>query len=191
MDGDPLSAYGLGGAPLGIAVAALFLIVMARSHATYWAGRGVTRGAQAVQRSERGFGWWRSAVQRLERWTDSPAAHHGMRLVQRWGPVAVTVAYLTVGVQTAVFASAGIVRMRYASFTIASVPGALAWAVIWATIGLGALWAAVRLFVASPGVLVALLLAVGAAGVVLARRRRRPTAPVPAATGTTDARDDA
>lgn len=191
MDGDPLSAYGLGGAPLGLAVAALFLIVMARSHATYWAGRGVTRGAQAVQRAERGFRWWRSTVQRLERWTDSPAAHHGMRLVQRWGPVAVTVAYLTVGVQTAVFASAGIVRMRYASFTIASVPGALAWAVIWATIGLGALWAAVRLFVASPGVLVALLLAVGAAGIVLARRRRRPEAPVPAATGTTDARDDA
>ena len=43
MDEDPLAAFGLATVPVGIAVVALFFIVLARSHATYWAGRGVTR----------------------------------------------------------------------------------------------------------------------------------------------------
>ena len=49
---DVRDAYGLGGVSLGIAVAVLFAIVLARSHATYWAGRGVVRGAQAVHETE-------------------------------------------------------------------------------------------------------------------------------------------
>ena len=36
---DPRDAYHLGSVPLGVAIAGLFVIVMARSHATYWAGR--------------------------------------------------------------------------------------------------------------------------------------------------------
>ena len=68
---DPLDAYHLGSVPLGVAVAGLFVIVMARSHGTYWAGRGVVRGAQAVHEQEGAPGWWHATIRRLEAWTDT------------------------------------------------------------------------------------------------------------------------
>ena len=80
-----------------------------------------------------------------------------MALLHRWGPVAVTLAYLTVGVQTAVFAGSGLIRMPYARFTLASLPGAVGWAIVWATAGLGAVWAALALAARSPWALVAAL----------------------------------
>ena len=148
-------AYGLGGVPVGIAVVVLFAIVIARSHGTYWAARGVVRGAQQVHENDRGPGWWRTAMERLEAWTSTRAAQRGLDLVRRWGPVAVTLAYLTIGLQTAIFAAAGLVRMPYLRFAIASVPGAIVWAVVWATVGFGAFWGAAALFAASPWALVA------------------------------------
>jgi len=165
VDDDPLEAYRLATLPLGIAVVALFLIVLARSHATYWAGRGVTRGAKVVHDSDRGFTWWRTMIEHLEQWTSTRAAQRGLDLVRRWGPIAVTLAYLTVGVQTAVFASAGLIKMPYGRFTLASIPGAVAWAVIWATVGFGAVWAGLALFARSPlallGVVAVVALLVG------------------------------
>src|SRR6186997_1444614 len=103
---------------MGIAVIVLFAIVMARSHATYWAGRAVVRGAQQVNENERGPGWWRSTIRRLEAWTGTRAAQRGLDLVRRWGSVAVTLAYLKIGVQTAIFAAAGLIKMPYLRFTI-------------------------------------------------------------------------
>lgn len=41
-----LAGYGLDGLPVVVALVCLFGIVMARSHLTYWAGRGVARGAR-------------------------------------------------------------------------------------------------------------------------------------------------
>jgi membrane protein DedA with SNARE-associated domain len=99
-------------------------------------------------------------------------------MVHRWGPFAVTLAYLTVGVQTVVFTSAGLLRMPYLRFTIASIPGSVAWAFIWGTVGLGAAWAAVTLAAEQPWVLagvLVLLLAVVAV-LVLRRRSRRAAA---------------
>ncbi|WP_421741112.1 DedA family protein [Cellulomonas sp.] len=175
---DPRDAYHLGTVPLGVAIAGLFVIVMARSHATYWAGRGVVRGAQAVDDHEGAPSWWHASVKRLEAWSGTPGAQRGLDLVRRWGPIAVTLAYLTVGLQTAIIAAAGLVKMPYLRFTLASIPGAIAWAVIWATIGFGALWAAVALFARSPwalaGVVVLLVLVVG----WLLRRRARSSAAV-------------
>lgn len=152
---DVRDAYGLGSVPMGITVVVLFAIVMARSHATYWAGRAVVRGAQQVHDSDRGPGWWRSTIEHLERWTGTRAAQRGLDLVRRWGAVAVTLAYLTIGLQTAVFASAGLIKMPYLRFSLASVPGAIVWAVVWATVGFGAFWGAAALFAASPWALVA------------------------------------
>lgn len=154
---DVREAYGLGGAPIGIAVIVLFAIVMARSHATYWAGRAVTRGAQQVHGGDTGPGWWRSTIERLERWTSTRAAQRGLDLVRRWGAVAVTLAYLTIGLQTAVFASAGLIKMRYLRFSLASIPGAIVWAIVWATVGFGAFWGALALFAASPWALLAVV----------------------------------
>ena len=179
---DPLDAYHLGSVPLGVAVAGLFVIVMARSHGTYWAGRGVVRGAQAVHEQEGAPGWWHATIRRLETWTDRRSAQRGLDLVRRWGPIAVSLAYLTVGLQTAIFAAAGLVKMPYLRFAIASVPGALVWAVVWATIGFGAVWGAISLFATSPWALAGavLLVLVGVAVVVRRRLLRRAATSVQA-----------
>ena len=150
MNDDPLDAFGLGGLSLAAALIVLFLFSLARSHATYWAGRGVVRGAHTVHETDHGFAWWRSMITHLEAWTNTKAAQRGLDLVRGWGPIAVTFAFLTFGLQIAIFASAGLIGMRYTKFTIASIPGAIAWAIVWATVGLGAIWGAIKLFAASP-----------------------------------------
>ena len=159
---DPRDAYHLGSVPLGVAVAGLFVIVMARSHGTYWAGRGVVRGAQAVARAARARpAGGTPPIRRLEAWTDT--AQRPARASTWCGagaPIAVTLAYLTVGLQTAIFAAAGLVKMPYLRFAIASVPGALVWAVVWATIGFGAVWGAIALFATSPWALAGAVLLV-------------------------------
>ncbi len=170
MDDDN-GILGIGSLPIGIGVLVLFLVVLARSHATYWAGRGVVRGEESVHVSDRGFAWWRSTLTHLEAWTNSHAAQRGLDLVRRWGAIAVTVAYVTWGLQTAVWASAGLIRMRYAKFALASLPGALVWAVLWATVGLGAVWGAIKLFATSPVVLFLLVAAAIVVGGWWVRRR--------------------
>jgi len=172
---EVLQDYGLGGLPVTAAMLCLFGIVMARSHLTYWAGRGVARGAVYEGEHRHGPRWWQRTVDRTERLTTTPSARRGIALVHRWGPLAVTLAYVTVGVQTAVFAGSGLLRMPYLRFTIASVPGAAVWAVVWGTVGFGAVWGALVLAAGSPWGLVVLALLVGlvAAGVVTGVRRRR------------------
>lgn len=140
----------IGALPVGMALGLLFLVVLVRSHATYWAGRAVVAGAQSAGESSRSPQWYRTTVAQLGRWTSSHAAQRGLDLVRRWGAPAVTVAYLTIGLQTAVFAAAGMIRMPYGRFTLASVPGSVAWAVVWGTVGFGAFYAAVSLVAASP-----------------------------------------
>ena len=174
-------AYHLGGVPVGIAIVGLFVIVMARSHGTYWAGRGVVRGAQGSHQREGAPGWWHATMDKLEQWTSTTAAQKGLGMVRRWGAPAVSLAYLTIGLQTAIFASAGLIKMPYLRFTLASIPGALVWAVVWATVGFGAVWGALNLFDASPWALLAVTLVLAAAigGIVWFRlsRRSRNTEP--------------
>ena len=179
----------MGGWPFWAVIAGLFVVVMARSHLFYWVGRGVTSGAARLADrvpgadddvptaagagpapAPRGA----AARARVERLMRTPAARRGLALVHRFGPFAVVLAYLTVGVQTAVFVGSGLVRMPYPRFLAASVPGSVAWAFVWGTVGLGAVWAAVRLATASPWGLAAVLVALAAlaAWVVLRRRTR-------------------
>ncbi len=186
---DVAAAYGLAGKPFVVVLLVLFAIVVARSHLTYWAGRAVVRGAQYGQERIGGPSWWRATVLRIGTFASSAPARRGLALLHRFGPVAVTLAYLTVGVQTAVFAGAGLIRMPYARFTLASVPGAAAWALIWATVGLGAVWAALALAARSPwalaAVLVALAATVATAVAIRSRaraRRHRTTRTTPAET---------
>jgi membrane protein DedA with SNARE-associated domain len=191
---DVAAAYGMGGWPFWAVVAGLFVVVMARSHLFYWLGRGVLGGARrfvhahddgadgvaagpaadvaAVPAADAGAP--AAPPRRVDRLLRTPLARRGVALVHRWGPLAVTAAYLTVGVQTAVFVAAGLVRMPYVRFVAASIPGSVAWALVWGTVGLGAVWAAVRLAAASPWALAAaLVVAVTAAVVLVVRRRRR------------------
>lgn len=61
-----------------------------------------------------------------------------MRQVERWGPPAVTLSFLTVGVQTVVNFAAGLGRMSVPRYLTGLVPGAMIWGTIWATIGMTA-----------------------------------------------------
>jgi membrane protein DedA with SNARE-associated domain len=56
--------------------------------------------------------------------------------VRRFGPPAVALGFLTVGVQTAINAAAGMLRMPLRRFLPAVAVGALLWAVLYTTVGL-------------------------------------------------------
>lgn len=176
---DVAAAYGLAGKPFVVVLIVLFVVVLLRSHGFYWLGRAVVRGAQLGQEKIGGPAWWRAMVLRMGTFAESRAARRGIALVHRWGPVAVFFAYLTVGVQTAVFVCSGMIRMPYARFSVASLPGSVAWALVWGTVGLGAVYAAVALAARSPWALagvLAVLAAVVAALVVRSRRRAAASA---------------
>lgn len=152
----------IGSLPFLWAYLALFVVVMLRSNATYWAGRGMAAGGRKT---------------RLQRYLDSASATRAEKAVARWGAPAVSVSFLTIGVQTAVNLAAGLGRMPLRRYIPATVVGALAWAAIYATVGLAAFDAAVAAAAGSPLALVLLLILAGAAalGVHLFRVSRRRT----------------
>lgn len=185
----------MAGRPLWFVFAALFVIVMGRSHLFYWLGRGVFSGAvhladQATHADARRLdgppaapdedptGRAAALRARAQRLLHTPAAQRGLALVHRWGPLGVTAAYLTVGVQTAVFVGSGLLRMPYLRFTVASIPGSIAWALVWGTVGLGVVWGAVRLAATSPWGFAAVVVLVAGVVVAVVLRRARAAAAV-------------
>ena len=106
--------------PLALAFLALFGIVMVRANATYWIGRGLRAGAS---RSRWGLRLDSSAMARAE------------RLVARWGAGAVVVSFLTIGLQTAINASAWAMRMPQRRYLPAVVVGCLLWATVYSALG--------------------------------------------------------
>ncbi|MET3369588.1 UNVERIFIED_CONTAM: membrane protein DedA with SNARE-associated domain [Jeotgalibacillus campisalis] len=147
--------------PFGIALAALFAIVMIRVNATYWIGRGAVAGLAHTRFSSS-----------LER----PKAARAQALIQRWGPYAVVLSFLTVGLQTAINLAAGAARMPLRRYLPAAVAGSVIWALLYATIGLAALEAWLAVAAASPvgaAVGVAALTAIVVWVVVFRRRRAR------------------
>ena len=56
--------------------------------------------------------------------------------VRRFGPPAVALGFLTVGVQTAINVSAGVLRMPQRRWLPAVVVGSLLWATLYTTVGL-------------------------------------------------------
>ena len=157
------------GWPFWLVVIALYVSVMFRSHGTYWLGRAVSAGAQLETERRIGPRWWLGLLDRIEARSSSPRGQHGTRLVHRWGPVGVAVTYPVVGLTTAVLVAAGLVRMPYPRFTVASLVGSALWTAVWSTVGFGALWAATRSWWSAAALLVGL--AIGVVG--LARRRTR------------------
>jgi membrane protein DedA with SNARE-associated domain len=105
--------------PFWQAFLALFVIVMARSNATYWVGRGAIAG-------------WQRRRPRPSKESTARAE----KLIRRLGPVAVALSYLTIGIQTTIHLTAGALRMPLPLYLPATVVGSIAWAVIYATIGL-------------------------------------------------------
>jgi membrane protein DedA with SNARE-associated domain len=137
----------------------LFAIVVLRAGATFAIGRTIAAGAARGREP-------------------GPRLQLAIDRVDRWGPPAVALSFLTVGAQTVINLAAGLCRMTVPRYLLGLVPGAALWATIWTTIGAGVV-TLIRTAGSHP-VLVALLVLVLAA-VVLAAVRRPARAPEPPA----------
>lgn len=110
----------------------LLVVVFFRAQGTYWLGRALTHGVIKAQDRE-GF------MGRVARWFNGPVPRKGAALLDRWGLIIIPLCFLTVGVQTAVNAGAGVVRLKWRTYTMAMIPGCIAWALIY-SFGLLAVW---------------------------------------------------
>ena len=148
------------GAPFEIVVAALFCIVLTRANATYWAGRLVARGAGRT---------------RAARWMNTEGYRRAVDRINRWGAPAVSVSFLTIGVQTVVNLAAGATRMPLTRYLPASVVGSIAWAFLYGTVGFVGVEAFGVLWQHSPALAVAAVLVTLAGLVWFVLRQFRAT----------------
>lgn len=144
--------------PVLPAVGILYVVILLRAGATYAIGRGAGRLA------DRG---------RLATLRSSPRVQRAQEAIHRWGAPVVALSFLTVGFQTAANAAAGLSRMPLRRYLPALAVGGLAWAVLYATVGLAAVFLWIDLFLASPWAAIAALLLVSVIIVLVVRRRRR------------------
>lgn len=142
--------------PWGWAWLTFFVIVLLRAGATYGIGRamaaGATRGREPGERTL-------AAMDRVD----------------RWGPPAVTLSFLTVGAQTVINLGAGLARMTVPRYLLGLLPGAALWATLWTSVGIGVVTLLRRSGEDRTWLLVAALLVMAIVVVltVLTGRRRR------------------
>ncbi|MDO5502308.1 MAG: VTT domain-containing protein [Actinomycetia bacterium] len=105
-----------------------FCGAFARGNAMYWIGRAIRSGGAKSR--------WASLLER-------PGMAKAEHLVAKFGPPAVPLGHLTVGVQSAINITAGVLRMPQSRWLPAIVVGALLWAAIYTTVGLAILAALV------------------------------------------------
>lgn len=103
-------------------------VVFFRAQGTYWLGRWARKGAESTSRS----GHPRAAT--MARRLSGPGADRARGYLERWGFLGIPASFLTVGFQTMVNASAGYIRMRWDLYTVAMIPGCIAWASIYTLI---------------------------------------------------------
>ena len=132
----------------------LFVVACGRAGATY-----------AIAR------WLRGAAGRRSSLADRPSVVRAETLVRRFGAPAVTLSFLTIGVQTAVNAAAGVLRMPLRTYLPALGAGASIWAALYGTVGLAA--AAAFLGKASPLLILVAVAAVALVALATSYLRRR------------------
>ncbi|MFD5325543.1 DedA family protein [Streptomyces sp. NPDC127092] len=142
-----------------LTAAALYAIVLLRAGGTF------------------AVGWLAGAGARRSRFAgriSSARFRRAERAIQRWGAPVVAVSFLTVGFQTAANFLAGSMRMPLTRYLPALFLGGAAWALLYATAGLGALEVLGRLFAerTALGVAVVAALLLAVCGVVVHRRRK-------------------
>lgn len=135
--------------PFPVAVALLAVIGFLRANATYWLARAARTGAG------------QTGVKAL---FGSVGYARAERVVARWGAPAVTLCFLTVGVQTMINLVAGATRMPLRSHLPAVGLGSIIWGTLYATVG-AVTWRAARALYAYDPVLAVLAVLV-VAGVV-------------------------
>lgn len=109
------------GWPVWAVFLTLWGIALARGAATYWAGRGLRAGGARSRWSHH-----------LER----PGVERAEGFVRRVGAPAVTLGFLTVGLQSAINASAGMLRMPLRRFVPAVLLGSALWSAVYTTVGI-------------------------------------------------------
>jgi membrane protein DedA with SNARE-associated domain len=151
-----------------VAFLLLTLVALLRGQVTYWVARVVTE--QTLRHTAPTTGW-RAGV---HAWLGGEGVARGRTSLQRWGLVMVPLSYLTVGFQTLVLAAAGLIRIPWLRFSLAQLPGAAAWGLIYSTIGFAVWGAAIAALAGEPLAVAALaaLLLVAVTTVLLGRRRR-------------------
>lgn len=143
-------------APFAVVVGALFVIVMLRANATYWLGRAITAG---------------TGRSRWNRLLETRAYETGARWLNRWGPPAVALSFLTIGIQTMVNLSAGVARMPLRRYLPSVTVGSVIWAFLYGTVGFAGFVAVQRLWGANPILTVAgVVLLIAVLAFVLTRR---------------------
>lgn len=151
-----------------------FLGAFVRGNTTYWIGRGLRHG---TRRTRLGRRFEASAVARAE------------HVIERVGAPVVSLSFLTVGVQTLINASAGVLRMPLRWYLPAVTVGALLWSAVYTTIGM-ALWRAWVGGVLADWWLVLVLLAVIGLATLAGRSWLRRVSPAPRTTPTGPEPDD-
>lgn len=129
----------------------MYILGTLRGQGTYWLGRGASSAATHVGSKENSESKWA----KIKAWLNSDRTKTGRTLVHKIGVVAVPLSYLTVGLQTAVLAAAGLVRIQWWKFMIAQIPGAIAWATIYSGVGLAA-WSAILAVFTGEGIALAI-----------------------------------
>ncbi|MFI2780265.1 DedA family protein [Streptomyces sp. ALB3] len=144
---------------VAVAAGALYAIVLLRAGGTF------------------AVGWLAGAGARRSRFAgriSSAKFRRAERAIQRWGAPVVAVSFLTVGFQTAANFLAGSMRMPLPRYLPALFVGGAAWALIYATVGLGVLEVLGKLFAewTAFGVSAVVVLVLGVCGVVVYRRAK-------------------
>lgn len=117
-------------APFAVTLAFFFCGAFIRGNATYWIGRGIAKGVERT---------------RFDKHLHGLAARRAQRFIIRWGVLAVPLSFLTIGIQSAVNASAGASRMPLRRYLPAVGVGALLWALIYTTVGMAVFYAWIAL----------------------------------------------
>ncbi|MGG8410389.1 DedA family protein [Streptomyces sp. 12297] len=144
---------------IALTAGALYAIVLLRAGGTFAVGWLAGAGARRSRFAER---------------ISSAKFRRVERAIQRWGSPVVAVSFLTVGFQTAANFLAGSMRMPLPRYLPALFVGGAAWALLYATAGIGVLAVLGRLFAehTALGLSSVAVLLFAVCGAVAYRRRR-------------------
>lgn len=107
--------------PIEVALAFMWVVGIVRTSIVY------ALGALAAEGGAR--------LDRIRKAMDSPLYRKARRLINRWGVIAVSLCFLTVGLQTAVIITTGFTKMPLRRWVPAMLLGTFIWACIYTTIG--------------------------------------------------------
>ncbi|AZN28965.1 hypothetical protein EJO69_00600 [Flaviflexus salsibiostraticola] len=138
--------------PFLLVYLALLVIVFCRAQATYWIGYYVTT---RLTKNVPETGWRR----RFYTWSEQDSVKAGIDTIHRRGWIIIPLSFLTIGFQSIIQFAAGLIRFSPPRYTAAMLPGCMAWALIYSTIGFSVWGALIAAFAGSPyGIALLLLL---------------------------------